>query len=283
MRTFPECYSCVLQQFLSEMDLLELDLDTKTQLVKKALILLGEADLSATAPGLSGTLHAMLRENIGDVDAYAESKRNSHQIAMEYLEDLRREIANGQDPFEVGIKVAATGNLVDVQYAREYHLWDEVEKSINQALTGGGLDAFRKKLSEAPYLLYLADNVGETVFDKALIEILDLPVYYAVKGGPILNDAALEDARDAGIDRIADIVETGSRSPGTILEECSPEFRKLFNEAPLILTKGQGNYETLDNLGDKIFFLLILKCPLIAREIGFPRGSLVFTQGKPLN
>ena len=283
MRTYPECYGCVLQQFTSEMNLINLDLNTQTRMVKEALLILGEAQDSATAPDLSGQLHSMLRDNIGDIDAYAESKRNSHQIAMGYQGDLRRLIEKGPDKFEQGIKISATGNIVDVVYAREYHLWDEVESSINQDLLGGGLLAFQQKVTEVPYLLFLADNVGETVFDKVFIETLDIPVIYAVKGGPILNDATLEDARDAGIDQIAEIVETGSRSPGTILDQCTDDFRKLFDEAPLVLAKGQGNYETLDDHGDKIFFLLRLKCPLISREIGFPHGSLVLKQGLPLN
>jgi len=283
MRTYPECFGCVLQQFTSELDLINLDLDTRTRIVKEALVILGEAQDSATAPELSGQLHSMLRDNIGDIDAYAESKRKSHQLALGYQEELRGLIGNGPNKFEQGIKVSATGNLVDVIYAREYHLWDEVESSVNQDLLGGGLAPFQQKITEASHLLFLADNVGETVFDKVFIEILDIPVIYAVKGGPILNDATLEDARAAGIDQIAEIVETGSRSPGTILDQCTDDFRKLFDEAPLVLAKGQGNYETLDDHGDKIFFLLRLKCPLISREIGFPHGSLVLKQGLPLN
>lgn len=283
MRTYPECNGCVLQQFTAEMNLLNLDLDTQTRMVKEALVYLGEAQDSATAPELSGQLHSMLRDHIGDTDAYAESKINSHQIAMGYQNDLRNLIDKGPDKFEQGIKVSAAGNSVDVIHAREYHLWDEVESSITQDLLGGGFAAFKQKITEAPYLLYLADNVGETVFDKVFIETLDIPVIYAVKGGPILNDATLEDAQAAGIDQIAEIVETGSRSPGTILDQCTDEFRKIFDEAPLVLAKGQGNYETLDDHGDKIFFLLRLKCPLISREIGFPHGSLVLKQGIPLN
>jgi uncharacterized protein with ATP-grasp and redox domains len=265
------------------MNLIDLDQATQMRLVKEGLILLGEAEESATAPDLSGKLHRMLRDAVGDIDAYAESKRNSHQLAMDSLGDLRTLLGRGHDRLTQGLKISATGNLVDVVYAREYHLWEEVENSVNQELLGNGIEAFRQKLSGASHLLYLADNVGETVFDKVFIETLAIPVKYVVKGGPILNDATREDALAAGIDQIAEIVETGSRSPGTILSECTEEFRTLFNESPLVLAKGQGNYETLDREGDKIFFLLKLKCPIISREIGYPHGSLVFKQGAPLN
>jgi uncharacterized protein with ATP-grasp and redox domains len=103
--------------------------------------------------------------------------------------------------------------------------------------------AFREALSRAGQVLYLADNAGETVFDLALIGTLDVPVVYAVKGGPILNDATREDALVAGVDQVAEIVSTGSDAPGTILGRCSEEFRHLYDDAELVIAKGQANYE----------------------------------------
>lgn len=88
----------------------------------------------------------------------------------------------------------------------------------------------------------MADNTGETVFDRILIVALDIPVVYAVKSGAILNDATYTDALDAGLDNIAKIIETGSRGPGTILRECSAEFQKVFHDSELVLAKGQANF-----------------------------------------
>ena len=168
---------------------------------------------------------------------------------------------------------------VDVGDITEYDLWDEVEAAMHQELLGDDLDVFRAKLNEADKLLYLADNVGETVFDRVLIESLEVPVIYAVKSGPILNDTTVEDARAAGIDQIAQIIETGTQSPGIDFSQCSTEFRKLFEESEIILAKGQGNFCSLDEMGDNIFFLLRVKCPMLSRYINVPEGSLVFIQG----
>lgn len=282
MRTYPECFGCVLQQAQSEMDLLDVDIDIQVDAVKKMLLILGEADGSETPPYLSAQLHKILRDIPGYSNPYSEAKKKSNQIALEFLEKLGDLAKQGPDLLEQGLKIGATGNIVDVLHAQEYHRWDEVENVICQDLLGDGLENFRRMLSESSYLLYLADNAGETVFDRVFIETLDLPVIYAVKGGPILNDATLDDALAASIDQVAEIVETGSNAPGTILELCSREFQDLFNDAPIVLAKGQANFETIDNQGEKVFYLLRTKCPLIARVIGAPRDSLVLKQSPPI-
>jgi len=282
MRTHPECYGCVLQQAQSEMDLMGVDFDTQVSAVRQMLRILGEAEESETPPYLSNQIHAVLRDIPGYSNPYAEAKKKSNQIAFEFLDKLRGLVKQGSDLLEQGLKISAAGNIVDVLNAREFHLWEEVEKVICQDLLGGGLENFRRMLSESTYLLYLADNAGETVFDRVFIETLDLPVIYAVKGGPILNDATLDDALAAGIDQVAEIVETGSNAPGTILKLCSREFQDIFNQAPLVLAKGQANLETIENLRENVFFLLRAKCPLIARVIESPHGSLVFKQNSPV-
>jgi uncharacterized protein with ATP-grasp and redox domains len=265
------------------MDMLGIAADAQVNLLKEALQILDEVDDSTTSPAAYGSIQQILKEYTNGKDAYAEKKERSHQAAMGYLEDLREMIDSGPDHLETGLKVSATGNLIDVVHASEVHLWEEVVTTANQDLLGDGLEAFRKRLADAPSLLYLADNVGETVFDRVFIETLDLPVIYAVKSAPIINDATKEDALAAGIDQVAEIVETGSGYPGTTLELCSEEFQKLFEESPLVLAKGQANYETLDDQGEKVFFLLRTKCPLIAEVIGYPRGSLVLKQGGEKN
>jgi uncharacterized protein with ATP-grasp and redox domains len=125
----------------------------------------------------------------------------------------------------------------------------------------------------------LADNAGETVFDRVLIECLTVPGVFAVKSGPVLNDATIEDAREAGIDEVAELIETGSNAPGTIVSQCSDRFRRRYRESALILAKGQANYETLSTGGGNVFFLLQIKCPLVARDVGVPVGSIVVGRG----
>lgn len=283
MRIFPECYCCLMQQAVSAMNSGGVDQRTQIDTIKKVLHTLEKGDDSLTPANLAGQTNQVIREIVGINDLYQEIKRKSHLIAEEYLEDLIDLSNEGNDKLEQGLKISAAGNIIDVVHVNDYDLWEEVITTVNQELLGGGVEAFRQRIDESPYLLYLADNVGETIFDRVFIDTLNIPVIYAVKGGPILNDATLEDALAAGIDQTAEIVETGSRSPGTILNQCSEEFKNLFEKSDVILAKGQANYETLDDKGDKIFFLLRVKCPVLSREINTPLDTLVMKQGAPLN
>jgi uncharacterized protein with ATP-grasp and redox domains len=133
-------------------------------------------------------------------------------------------------------------------------------------------------LHESPAILYLADNAGETVFDRVLIEHLDRPVTYVVKAAPIINDATFEDAVAAGIDRIAEIIDNGSNAPGTLLDQCSEAFLESFHQAELIIAKGQANYESLSREPAPIFFLLQAKCRVIARDLGVATGDIILRQ-----
>jgi uncharacterized protein with ATP-grasp and redox domains len=113
-----------------------------------------------------------------------------------------------------------------------------------------------------------------------LVEQLEPRVVYAVKGGPVLNDATREDALAAGLGTCATVVDNGSEAPGTILDLCSAEFRDAFAKAPLIIAKGQANYETLSEAGPRVFCLLQVKCPVIAYDVDAPVGGIVVRQSR---
>jgi uncharacterized protein with ATP-grasp and redox domains len=140
---------------------------------------------------------------------------------------------------------------------------------------GFSADALRSALKQSDSILYLADNAGETVFDRVLIETLGFPVSYVVKAAPIINDATRKDAVAAGIDRVANIIDNGSGAPGTLLDQCSKLFCTQFAEADLIIAKGQANYESLSNSSAPIFFLLQAKCNVIARDLWVVEGGTI--------
>ena len=279
MKLYPECYHCILRQAVAAVSLNGIDSQTQFQTLKEVLSTLAAADETLTPSDIAGDPNRIIRERTGVDDLYKDTKKASHELALGYLDALRDLAGQGEDPLQQALKVGASGNIIDVVHVEEYDLWEEVDSTVQSELLGGGLEAFREKLETASYILYLADNVGETVFDRVLIENLPLPVIYSVKSGPILNDATREDALAAGIDQVATIVENGTRSPGTVLSQASDEFLELFEKVDLVISKGQANYETLDDQGQKMFFLLRIKCPLISLEVGAPVGSLVIKQG----
>lgn len=281
MRSYPDCYQCILRQAVTVINESEISWEGQVSSLRKVLAALAAADPTLSPSAIAGQTNQVLRETLGVEDFYWAEKQANHLHALSYLSDLRQLIRGGKDPLEQGLKISASGNVIDIIHLEDYDLWQEVETTVQQELLGESVEAFRERLSGAGHLLYLADNVGETVFDRVFLETLDIPVIYAVKSGPILNDATRSDALAAGIDQVAEIVETGSQAPGTVLEQCSAEFKQLFTASDLVISKGQANYETMDEQGDKVFFLLRVKCPVISRHLGAPRGSLVFKQASP--
>jgi uncharacterized protein with ATP-grasp and redox domains len=183
------------------------------------------------------------------------------------------------DPFNTAIRISIAGNIIDSAVQDHIqNLWQIVEDGIKQPYAIDDSPKLRSKLGNADHVLFLGDNAGETVFDRVLVETLSIPVIYAVKGGPILNDATMEDAIAAGLDHCATLLSNGSEAPGTIFPLCSEEFNQHFYAAPLVIAKGQANYETLSEAGSKVFCLLRVKCPVIARDIHAPVGSIVVSQ-----
>jgi uncharacterized protein with ATP-grasp and redox domains len=162
----------------------------------------------------------------------------------------------------------------------ERQVVEAIDASFQEPL-GGDVEAFARAAGEAQTILYIADNAGEIVFDRLLIEQLGPEkVTVAVRGSPVINDATLRDAEAAGLSGLVEVIENGSDAPGTILADCSDSFRKRFESADLVIAKGQGNYESLSEVEACIFFLLKAKCPVIARDLGSPVGSFVLRGSK---
>jgi uncharacterized protein with ATP-grasp and redox domains len=178
-------------------------------------------------------------------------------------------------------RLAIAGNLMDMGVIGNL-TEAEVRQTMEQALHApffGELDKFRQAVGDAKSILYLADNAGEIVFDRLLIEQLPTErVTLAVRGAPIINDVTLIDAQAVGLDQIVEVIDNGSDAPGTILSDCSPEFLRRFAAADLIISKGQGNFETLSGEAGNIFFLFKVKCPKVANLVGQPVGMQMLVQ-----
>jgi uncharacterized protein with ATP-grasp and redox domains len=222
-----------------------------------------------------------------DFDIYAEVKKRSNTLALAAADGLERQIAASASPLDTGLQIAAAGNIIDfgANSKGELDLAKELGSLTDIAFAHYDIAPFKKALAEAENLLYLCDNSGEIVFDMLLIKILrqlypQLSVTAAVRDRPIINDATLADARAVGLDRVAMILSSGSVYPGTILTETSKVFQRLFEVADVILSKGQGNFETLLPQADpRLFFLLRIKCEAMATLSRVATGALVLLQG----
>jgi len=279
MEIYLDCYPCILRQAIEASRMAGATISQQKAVVLETLEILRHLPNGVTPPGIGAHVHEKVRQITGNPDPYQSVKNEATQQALTMLPKLRAMINESDDPLETAIRLSIAGNIIDFGPNPDYDLWKVVERVLSMDLSINDLPSLRNRLEKVESILYLADNAGETVFDRLLIETLTKPVTYVVRGGPVLNDATVEDAHAAGIHLVAEVIDNGAQIPGTILTECSPAFQKRFHNAGLILAKGMGNYETLSAVKAPIFFLLQVKCPIIGLDVGVPAGSTVVKRG----
>jgi len=276
MNSSLDCLPCFVRQILDSMRRYSDDTAFQETAVRELLHDLADADWRVSPPVLAQNIHRRLRRQTGLSDPYLTQKREHNELALSLLSGLWKEVDQSPDPLLCAVQVAIAGNIIDLGVktnVREVDLVQAIQYALQEPL-GGDPGLFRKAVAEAETILYLADNAGEIIFDRLLIEQLGPErVTLAVRGAPILNDALLEDARLAGLEGRVRIIDNGCDVPGTDLSQCSDEFRSLFHTADLILSKGQGNFETLSEIQANIFFLFKVKCPVVAGTSGQPLGA----------
>lgn len=279
MHTYLDCVACFVRQTIDVVSMVTPDPALREQAVREVLRASAELDFAHVTPAAMGQrIHRLIRELTENPDPYREIKRRSNAAAMGLLPQVRSWLSDAADPFETAVRLALAGNVIDFGVNHATDISDDgvgrmVAEAMEAPLSTAGVDRLRVRAQDARSILYLCDNAGEIVFDALLIEQLGpSKVRAAVRGGPIINDATLEDARAVGLDRLVTVLDSGCDAPGTILEQCTPEFREAFDEADLIIAKGQGNFETLSGVEAPLFFLLKAKCPVIARHIGCAEG-----------
>ena len=248
-------------------------------IVQHTLSLLQDLPLGTNPPQIGYQVQEIIRGTVGSDDPYHEIKKISTQQALALYPKLKALVHQSDDPLALAIRLSIAGNIIDFAVSDQIaDLWQTVERVIRQPFAIDDTMVLWDHLKTANYVLYLADNAGETVYDRILIEVLPVPVIYAVKHNPVVNDATIEDALAAGIDTCATLISNGAQAAGDILSLCSEAFRKQFQEAPLIIAKGQANFETLSEAGAKVFCLLQVKCPMIGLHLNAPIGSIVCRQ-----
>jgi len=279
MKTFLDCYPCFLRQALESARMAGANEEQQQAIVDGVLSQLLAGDPSCTPPEIGYGVHSLVREITGCQDPYRKAKTESTLTALSLVPELEELLAEATDPLEAAVKLAIAGNVIDFGPSDHPSGSQEIRAAVDQAMGApfalDDLRQLRNALEAAGSVLYLGDNAGETVFDRLFIEYLAKPTRYVVKGGPVLNDATRMDALQAGVGDVAEIIDTGLQAPGVVLELCSTEFRAAMADAEVVIAKGQANYETLSTFSGPIFFLLKAKCPVIARDLGVPKGAVV--------
>lgn len=281
MKTALACVPCFVRQALEAVSQTVEDPARRECLLRKLLREIAEVDWLSSPPVMGQRIHRIIRRELGCDDPYRGIKDRMNRAAERLLPSLRDAVRQHADPREAAVRVAIGGNLMD-SGAKTQIAADELAGHLDAIWTKplcGDAGALFRAAAEAHSILYLADNAGEIFLDRLLIEALPAEkITLVVRGAPVLNDATAEDARAAGLPEIVPVLDNGSDAPGTVLEDCSAEFRRRFESADLVIAKGQGNYETLSEAEKRIFFLFTVKCPLVADRVGEPVGAMVVSR-----
>ncbi|MEA2030205.1 MAG: ARMT1-like domain-containing protein [candidate division Zixibacteria bacterium] len=275
MKSFLDCIPCFFEQALRAGRIATDDEKVQKRLLEELGKNLSNISLESTPPETGRLIYRMVREITGNPDPFRELKRKSTEQALTLYPSLKTIIEESNDKLLTAIRLAIAGNVIDLGASATFDLDLAIKDSLENKFAICDYSAFKKYLAKSEHILYLGDNAGETVFDKLLIEQMNKPVTYVVRETPVINDATAEDAIQAGIDKVATIVSSGSDAPGIIPRICSPELRERLDKSDFIIAKGQGNYEGLSNENYRIFFLLKAKCQIIADDIGIPKGSIM--------
>ena len=275
MKISYECGPCFLRQAREAMDLSTDDESLKMEIMEDIFkFLSNNFKLDTNSNSTGSAMHKMIKEKTGCRNPYRKEKIEGNEIALKYLPDVKK-ILDEDNSLENYVKIAIIGNILDFG---AFTLDDDIESVIKTALEKDlavkDIEEFENSLKNHDEVLYLVDNTGEIVFDKLLlakIKEYGLDITIAVKSEPILNDACMEEALDAGLNEYGELVEIGCGTVGYVDSEISDEFREIFESHDFVISKGMGNYEGLTeiDLSDKdIYFLLCAKCNTISRDIG---------------
>ncbi len=286
MKTHFDCIPCAIRQVLDSIRMITDDEVMHEKVLRKALGLWHDMDMRESPPAVARKVHRMLRDMTGVADPYLELKQRYNRLAMEMVDDLEETVAGSADRTETAVRLAIAGNIIDFgvnSTVDESVVEGTIARSLTDPLDLEALIEFKVAVAEASEILYLGDNAGEIVFDRLLIEQMPRQkVTFVVRGAPILNDVLMADAQMVGMTDLVEVIDNGADAPGTILEICSKAFRKRFEKADLIIAKGQGNFETLNDSDRDIFFLLRPKCNVLARHLDCEIGRQVLMRSSAL-
>ncbi|WP_028581569.1 damage-control phosphatase ARMT1 family protein [Desulfogranum japonicum] len=270
IETGPDCLVCFMKQAKGAIALCEQDSTIQYELLSAVAEMISQFPVSASPPENAARYYAYISEQTGVTDPFSAIKHQSTAYALSREDHLRAVIMAADDPVLTAARLAIGANVLDSGAQRQLDIKESLKRCLYTPLAISHYQAFSEQLCTKPDILYLADNCGELVLDKILVELLldkGCRVTVAVRQSPVINDATLEDARAIGLDQICPVISNGTGIPGTVLNKTSREFREYFDSAELIISKGMGNFESLYGTPAPLYYLFTVKCTTVRTRI----------------
>ena len=280
MKSFKECVPCILRQ-VDEIGnrLFKNDEKTKNLIHEEASKILEKTNISSMTPPEATTLtHQAISKLTGIKDFYKHIKKENNEFALSLYPKLKEIMQNSEDKLLAAIRLSIAGNIIDYGAHSSFDVNSSIKETMAEKFTVDDYLKFKKDLANSHQVLYIGDNAGEIVFDKLLVSEtskLDKKVVFAVKSKPILNDVMMEDAEFVSMTKLAKVVESGSDLAGTMLNKVTKEFLDIYDASDLIIAKGQGNIETLEDENKSIYYLLKCKCIHLSRRLKCKKNAII--------
>ena len=270
MQTKLECLPCFARQALASARIATDNRELQGKIIQAVFGKLSQATLDATPMEFGGVVQRTVRDLTGVDDPYLDIKQQSNIFALDKYPEMKQLVASAEVPLAVATKIAITGNIIDFGVPERLDIEEPLNRIMHTPFAVDDFELFADRISEADSILYLGDNAGEIVFDRVLIEELSASeITLTVKDEPFINDAMVADAQAAGFDESIRIL------PVPIYPQTTEEFEIAWSAADLIIAKGQANYEAYSQASGPLFYLLVAKCNMVARELGVSVGDLV--------
>lgn len=277
------CLTCLIQMQESQVRKFD-DEEKKMKYMREVLAFLSSCNPDLSAPALVKPLSRIYEKYWGRRDSMDEVKKEFNDFLLSMEEDLEMQIRKHNDPLEAALCFARTGNYIDYAAVKDISkdkLLELFEEQEQAGLEKNEYRLFLKDMEQASKVVYLTDNCGEVVLDKIALKMImekypDLDVTAVVRGEPVVNDADLDAARYVGLDRVVKVLGNGSGIAGTDLDDISNEARREIETADVIISKGQGNFETIHGCGLNIYYLFLCKCDWFVQKFKAERFEGMF-------
>ena len=271
MKAYIDCIPCILHNIVATLNGHIKNKTTREEAFKKILRELHETDFSKISPPvLTDNLHKIMLIYLDGRDIYKDIKKECNNAALKIYKHTEELYNNSADKLKTAIKIAIAGNLIDYGALKSFKIENIIDDYVHRDFAIDDYADLEVEINKANTILYIGDNTGEIVLDRLLVKHLismGKKVTFTVKSHPILNDALLEDAKEVGMDKITEVIESGCSTAGTTLAGANELFHQKLAEADLIISKGQGNFETLteEKISKPLFYLFLCKCDKIAQ------------------
>jgi len=276
-----DCIPCFQRQALQAVRFISNDEELHEKVLREVTKKLLESNWNSTPPELAREVHKIVKSITHEKDPYKEVKKESNDLVLKMYPRLKEKVEESKDPLRTAVRLAIAGNIIDFGPLQEFNLEETISEVLKKKFVIDDYEKLKENLNDAETLLFFTDNAGEIGFDKLLVETFLKAkklekIRFVVKGGPIINDATLEDAIYMGLCDLPNVefLTLSNGEAGTGPERNSQTVKNWITKHDLVISKGQGNYEGLSE-HNGLFFMLMAKCPVIASDLGVKVGDIV--------